>query len=199
MTNNIYPIFDQLVSKEEREKYLGQVAKVFWFTGLSGSGKSTIAKGVERALFNRGYFVKVIDGDNVRVGLCNNLGFSMEDRQENIRRVAELAKLFVDTGVITMCSFISPTVEVRAAAKSIIESDRFKEIYINTPLEICEQRDVKGLYKRARSGEIKGFTGIDSPYEPPISADLEVKTEGLSIEESVKEVVEYIIEESHLT
>ena len=189
MTNNIYPIFDQLVSKEEREKYLGQVAKVFWFTGLSGSGKSTIAKGVERALFNRGYFVKVIDGDNVRVGLCNNLGFSMEDRQENIRRVAELAKLFVDTGVITMCSFISPTVEVRAAAKSIIESDRFKEIYINTPLEICEQRDVKGLYQRARKGEIPDFTGISSPYEEPENADLIIKTGELGLEECVEQVV----------
>ena len=198
MTNNIYPIFDQLVSRSEREKYLGQKALVFWFTGLSGSGKSTIAKGVERTLFNKGYFVRVIDGDDVRSGLCNNLGFSLEDRAENIRRVSELSKLFLDTGVIVLCSFISPTIKVREKSKSVIGQQSYREIYINTPLEICEKRDVKGLYKKARNGEIKGFTGIDSPYEAPKNADLEVRTADQSVEESIEVVCNYILKESHL-
>ena len=199
MSENIHPIFDQLVSRAEREKYFNQKSHVFWFTGLSGSGKSTIAKGVERVLFNKGYFVQVIDGDNVRSGLCNNLGFSMEDRAENIRRVAELAKLYLDSGIITLCSFISPTIEIRKSAKAIIGQSDFKEVYVNTPFDICEQRDVKGLYKKARAGEIKGFTGIDSPYEAPISPAIEIITASQSIEESVNEVFNFVIQESKLS
>jgi len=189
LTENIHPIFDQLVSREERELFLNQKSMVFWFTGLSGSGKSTIAKGVERALFKKGFFAQVIDGDNVRSGLCNNLGFSIEDRSENIRRVAELAKLYCS------CSFISPTIAIRKKAQSIIGERDFKTIYINTPLEVCEQRDVKGLYAKARGGEIKGFTGIDSPYEAPLDADIEIQTADQSVEESVKEVVNFINKE----
>jgi len=185
MGNNIHPIFNQLVSRSEREAYLNQKSSVFWFTGLSGSGKSTVAKGVERALFDKGYFVQVIDGDNVRAGLCNNLTFTLEDRAENIRRVAELAKLYCHSGIITLCSFISPTIEIRDRAKEIIGKEDFQSVYINTPIEVCEQRDVKGLYAKARKGEIKGFTGIDSPYEAPIEPALEIKTANQTVEDSV--------------
>jgi len=169
MAENIHPIFDQLVGRDERERFLNQKAGVFWLTGLSGSGKSTIAKGVERQLFNQGYFPQVIDGDNIRTGVCNNLGFTIEDRQENIRRIAEVAKLYHNSGVIALCSFISPTIAIRTMAKDIIGEDHFHEIHVDTSLDVCENRDVKGLYVKARAGEIKGFTGIDSPYEAPIS------------------------------
>ncbi len=195
MEKHIHPIFDQLVSRSERERLLNQKSKVFWFTGLSGSGKSTIARGVERLLFSNGYFAQVIDGDNVRTGLCSNLSFSLDDRFENIRRVAELAKLYCNSGIITLCSFISPTREIRLNAQEIIGSVDFEEIYVNTPLEVCEQRDVKGLYAKARKGEILGFTGIDSPYEPPLNSGLEVRTENSSVEDSIKVVYNYIIEE----
>ncbi len=193
MENNIHPIFDQLVSRKEREIRLGQNAKVFWMTGLSGSGKSTIATGLERTLFNRGFFVQVLDGDNVRSGLNKNLGFSLEDRQENIRRIAELAKLYLNSGVITICSFISPTIAIREFAKQIIGAENFVEVFIDTPLEICEARDVKGLYKKARSGKIKGFTGIDSPYEAPLNPELTIHTPNKTIEESVEEAVDLLL------
>jgi len=196
LEKHIHPIFDQLVNRSERESLLNQKSKVYWFTGLSGSGKSTIARGVERLLFSHGYFAQVIDGDNVRTGLCSNLSFSLEDRAENIRRVAELAKLYCNSGVITLCSFISPTRKIRKNAKEIISSHDFEEIYINTPLEICEKRDVKGLYAKARKGEILGFTGIDSPYESPLHPELEVKTENSSVEASVELVYNYIKERS---
>ncbi len=198
MSENIHPIFDQLVTKKERELFLGQKANVFWFTGLSGSGKSTIAKGVERALFTKGFFAQVIDGDNLRTGLCNNLSFTMEDRAENIRRVAELAKLYNSSGIITLCSFISPTIDIRERAKNIIGTKSFNEVFINTPIEVCESRDVKGLYKKARAGEIKGFTGIDSPYEAPISPSIEILTAQQTIEESIQEVYNFIIQESKI-
>jgi len=194
--NNIHPIFDQLVSRTERENMLNQKAKVYWFTGLSGSGKSTVARGVERSLFDQGFFAQVIDGDNVRTGLCANLTFSMEDRAENIRRVAELAKLYCHSGIITLCSFISPTRSIRKTASQIVGQQDFEEVYINTPIEICEQRDVKGLYAKARKGEIKGFTGIDSPYESPQNAALEIRTENKTVEESVDAVLQYIIKRS---
>lgn len=147
-------------------------------------------------LFSNGFFAQVIDGDNVRTGLCSNLSFSLEDRAENIRRVAELAKLYSNSGIITLCSFISPTREIRQQAQDIISEQDFEEIYINTPLEICEQRDVKGLYAKARKGEIVGFTGIDSPYEHPLLPGLEVKTEKSTVESSVEVVYNYIIERS---
>lgn len=191
--DNIHPIFKRLLTREDREKRLKQRPKVLWLTGLSGSGKSTIAQGLEKALFEKGYFPQVLDGDNIRNGINNNLGFSIEDRTENIRRISEVAKLFLNSGIIPICSFISPTLSIRSVAKTIIGASDFIEIYINTPLEICEARDVKGLYKKARSGKIKDFTGIDSPYEAPISPNKEVKTENQSIEESVNNILEYLL------
>lgn len=189
---NIHPIFDQLVSRSEKESFLNQSSKVIWFTGLSGSGKSTIVKGLERKLIISGYFAHVLDGDNVRTGICNNLGFSEEDRTENIRRIAECSKLFLDAGVIVLCSFVSPTIEIREMARNIVGENDFVEVFVNTPLEICEQRDVKGLYKKARAGEIKNFTGIDAPFESPVNPDLDLQTANQTIEESVNEVFNYI-------
>ncbi len=195
---NIHSIFDKLVQREERERFLSQKSGVFWLTGLSGSGKSTIAKGVERKLFNKGFFVQVLDGDNIRTGLSNNLTFSVEDRQENIRRISETAKLYVESGVITLCSFISPTIGIRAMAKEIIGESDYNEVYVETSLELCEERDVKGLYQKARKGLIKGFTGIDSPYEPPVNADMVIPTASQSVDESVDKLCHYIIEKSKL-
>ena len=190
---NIHPIYDKMLSRSEREHALHQKSMVLWFTGLSGSGKSTIAVALERALFSRGYVAQVLDGDNIRQGINSNLGFSIEDRQENIRRIAEIAKLYLQSGLITICSFISPTREIRKMAKNIIGENDFFEIFVDTPLEICEKRDVKGLYKKARAGEIKGFTGIDSPYEAPENPDLQIKTADQSLENSVDEVLEFVL------
>lgn len=195
MKENIHPIFDRLLQRSDREQRLGQRSRALWLTGLSGSGKSTIAQALERKLHNEGFFAQVLDGDNIRSGINNNLSFSSEDRQENIRRIAEISKLYVNTGIITINSFISPTIVIRQEAKDIIGATDFTEVYINTPLEVCEARDVKGLYKKARSGEIKGFTGIDAPYEAPIHPDVEVKTDGQSIEESVNIIYQHIIKE----
>ncbi len=191
-TDNIHPIFDRLVNRQEREERLQQGAKVFWFTGLSGSGKSTIAQGVERKLFEEGFFPQVLDGDNIRIGINKNLGFSLEDRQENIRRIAEVAKLYTQSGIIVLCSFISPTKEIRQLAKDIIGEEDFLENFIDTPLAVCESRDVKGLYAKARKGEIKGFTGIDSPYEAPEHPFLVVPTAHQSVDEAVAYVYEKI-------
>ena len=191
--DNIHPIFDRLLQREDREKLLNQKAKVLWLTGLSGSGKSTIAQALERELFNKGFFAQVLDGDNIRSGINSNLGFSIEDRKENIRRIAEIAKLYLNSGIITINSFISPTRDIRTFAKSIVGEDDFIEIYINTPIEICEARDVKGLYRKARNGEIKGFTGIDSPYENPIQPALEIRTENQDVQESVNDILNYIL------
>jgi len=193
MTENIHPIFDRLLQREDREKRLGQKAKVLWLTGLSGSGKSTIAEALERKLYNNGYFPQVLDGDNIRSGINSNLGFSIEDRTENLRRISEVAKLYLNTGVVVISSFISPTQASRDKAKELIGEDDFLEIFINTPLAVCEARDVKGLYKKARKGEIKGFTGIDSPYEPPINPSLEIKTDQLSLEESVEKIFTFVL------
>ena len=192
MENHIHPIFDRLLTKADREQRLQQRSKVLWLTGLSGSGKSTIAEALERRLHNQGYFAQVLDGDNIRSGINSNLGFTLEDRKENIRRIAEIGKLYLNSGIITLNSFISPTVEIRNFAKEIIGAEHFIEIYINAPLEVCEQRDVKGLYQKARKGIIKGFTGIDSPYEPPINPAIEIKTDQLSLEESVDQIFNYI-------
>ncbi len=197
--NNIHPIFDKLLTRNDKEKYLNQKAKVFWFTGLSGSGKSTIAQGLEKLLFDKGFFNQVLDGDNTRTGINKNLGFSLEDRQENIRRIAEISRLFLDAGIICVNSFVSPTHEIRNLAKQIIGKEDFIEIYVNTPLHICEQRDVKGLYAKARSGQIKGFTGIDSPFEAPQSPDLELLTENQSIEESITKVFNFVLPKISLT
>jgi len=187
---NIHPIFDRLVSRQEQERLLNQNGQVLWFTGLSGSGKSTIAEGLERRLYAEGYFVKVLDGDNIRSGINKNLGFSLDDRRENIRRIAEVAKLFMDSGAIVLCSFVSPTIEIRELAKTIIGKEDFKEVFVDTPLEVCESRDVKGLYKKARAGEIKGFTGIDSPFEAPVNPALILKTENKSVADCVSEAAQ---------
>ena len=192
MSENIHPIFDQLIQRADRERFLNQRSKVLWLTGLSGSGKSTIAKHLERRLFEAGFFAQVLDGDNIRSGISNNLGFSEEDRRENIRRIAEVAKLYLHSGVICINSFISPTRAIRQMAREITGPDDFIEIYINAPLEVCEARDVKGLYAKARAGEIKGFTGIDQPYEAPENPDLEIRTDKLEIEASVHRIMEYI-------
>jgi adenylylsulfate kinase len=189
MKNNIHPIHDRLIQRADREQFLGQKAKVLWLTGLSGSGKSTIGVELERELMNRGFFAQVLDGDNVRNGLNSNLSFSMEDRIENIRRIAEIAKLYTHTGIITICTFVSPTREIRALAKEIVGADDFLEVFINTPIEVCEQRDVKGLYAKARRGEIKDFTGIDSPYEAPLQPDIDVLTKNQSIKESTEHLL----------
>ncbi len=192
MAENIHPIQDRIVLRPEREAANGHRAGVVWLTGLSGSGKSTIAAAVERELFDRGHFVVLLDGDNVRTGLCGDLGFSLEDRRENIRRIAETAKLFVGAGAQVLCSFVSPTRAIRALAQQIIGPEDFLEVFVNTPLAVCEARDVKGLYAKARAGEIKGFTGIDSPYEVPETPFLDLKTEDLTIAEAAGKLVEAI-------
>jgi adenylylsulfate kinase len=162
-------------------------------TGLSGAGKTTLANHLERALFDRGFLTQILDGDNIRSGINNNLGFSEADRMENIRRIAEISKLFINSGVITINCFISPTSEIRDIARSIIGKEDFIEIYVNAPLEVCEGRDVKGLYNKARRGEIKEFTGITSPYEAPANGDIEIRTDLLSVEESVEKVLAFIL------
>lgn len=183
--SNIYPIFDQMLSREDKEALLGQKGVMLWFTGLSGSGKSTVAVALERELHRRGRLCRILDGDNIRCGINANLGFSEADRKENIRRIAEVSKLFVDTGIITIAAFISPTEDMRQMAAEIIGRNDFKEIYISTPLEECERRDVKGLYAKARLGEIKNFTGISSPFEAPVAPALSLDTSRLTLQESV--------------
>ena len=190
---NIHPIFDQLLDRSDKEKQLQQTARVIWFTGLSGSGKSTLARILEVELEAMGYLAHVLDGDNVRTGLCSDLGFSEDDRRENIRRIAEVSKLFIQTGIISLNCFVSPTEELRQMAKQIIGGDDFIEIYVNAPLAVCEDRDVKGLYEKARQGGVKDFTGISAPFEAPVNAGLEVRTDKESEEESARKVLEYIL------
>ena len=193
MKNNIHPSFDKILNREDKEKLLNQKAIVIWITGLSGSGKTTIAKGLELELHKLGYLTKLLDGDNVRTGINNNLGFSVEDRKENIRRIAEVSKLFMIGGVILINCFISPTKEIRDQARSIVGEKDFFEIFVNTPIKICEQRDEKGLYAKARAGLIKNFTGIDSPYEEPINPTVELKTGELTIDESVQKILDKLL------
>ncbi len=190
---NIFPIFDQIVGRKEKEQLLNQTAKVIWMTGLSGSGKSTIAIALEKELAQKGFLTQILDGDNIRTGINNNLGFSDADRTENIRRIAEVSRLFVNCGVITINCFVSPTNAIRNAAKEIIGAENFVEVFIDTPLEICEQRDVKGLYKKARAGEIKDFTGINAPFEVPENAAIIVKTANKTVEESVNTILKEIL------
>ncbi|HNL07670.1 MAG TPA: adenylyl-sulfate kinase [Chitinophagales bacterium] len=191
--NHIHPIFDRLLQRSDKEQLLQQKALVLWMTGLSGSGKSTIAQALERQLYAQGYLTQVLDGDNLRTGINANLGFSEADRTENIRRIGEIAKLFLHCGIITICTFVSPTIAIREQAKSIIGNDDFIEVYVNAPLEVCEARDVKGLYQKARAGIIKDFTGIDSPFEPPTAPDIVVKTAEMSIEAAVMAIYEAIL------
>lgn len=188
--NNIFPT-DKILQRNDKENLLGQKGKAIWFTGLSGSGKTTIAIALERELSKQGLLTQILDGDNIRSGINNNLGFSEVDRTENIRRIAEVTKLFVNCGVVTICCFVSPTEEIRNIAKSIIGETDFEEVFVNTPIEVCEKRDVKGLYAKARRGELKDFTGIDSPFEAPMNPTIEL-TDKLSVEECVKKITEKI-------
>ena len=192
-SNNIYPIFDRMMGREDKESLLRQRSVMVWFTGLSGSGKSTIAIALERELHQRGLLCRILDGDNIRSGINNNLGFSPEDRVENIRRIADVSKLFIDTGVITIAAFISPNNDLREMASSIIGKENFLEIYVNTPIEECERRDVKGLYAKARRGEIKDFTGVSAPFEAPEHPALSLDTSVLSLEESVNKLLGLIL------
>lgn len=187
--NEIYPIFDRMLSRSDKEALLGQKGVMLWFTGLSGSGKSTVAIALERELQKRGLLCRILDGDNIRSGINKGLGFTAEDRRENIRRIAEVAKLFVDTGIITIAAFISPSNDLRRMASDIIGAEDFKEVYISTPLEVCEARDVKGLYAKARRGEIKNFTGISAPFEAPEHPALSIDTSKVSLEDSVKQIL----------
>ena len=190
---NLFPIFDEILQREDKEELLNQNSKVIWMTGLSGSGKTTVAKGVERYLHSQGILNQLLDGDNIRVGISNNLTFSSDDRAENIRRISEVSKLFLNCGIVTINCFVSPTIEIRNIAKQIIGAENFIEVYINASVDTCEERDVKGLYKKARKGEIKNFTGISAPFEAPESPEIEINTAQLSIDESVQKVLDYIL------
>jgi len=185
---------DGEVTREERQKNIGQKGCTLWMTGLSGSGKSTVAVALEQVLIQQGHHAYRLDGDNIRHGLNKNLGFSAEDRAENIRRIGEVAKLFADSGMITITSFISPYVKDRDGVRELHKAADvpFFEVYVDAPLDVAEERDPKGLYKKARAGEIKGFTGIDDPYEAPISAELHLKTHEMSVADSVKACIDLL-------
>ncbi len=198
MNLELHPTFDRLLKRIDFEQKLSQQAKAIWLTGLSGSGKTTIAQGLQKKLWDAGFFAQVLDGDNIRTGISNNLDFSEKDRQENIRRIAELTKLFVHTGIITINCFISPTRAIRSQAKEIIGREDFLEIYIKASLDQCEKRDVKGLYKKARKGEIKNFTGIDSMYEAPNNPFLTIDTDQLNVENSINKLFNSILPQINL-
>ena len=186
------------IKKEDRQKQKGHKSAILWFTGLSGSGKSTLAHAVEERLFKIGVHTYVLDGDNIRTGLNKDLGFSAEDREENIRRIGEVAKLFVDAGIVTLTAFISPYRKDREFVRNLVEDGEFIEIYVKCPLEVCEKRDVKGLYKKARAGIIKNFTGIDDPYEEPENPEIVVETNKETIEESVSKIINFLKENGYL-
>ena len=192
-SNNIHANFEKLLKRADKEALLNQHSKVIWLTGLSGSGKTSIAAWLEKKLNDVGYLTQVLDGDNVRAGINNNLAFTEEDRLENIRRISEVSKLFLNCGIITINSFVSPTEDIRDLAKEIIGEEDFLEIYINTSLEECERRDVKGLYKKARKGEIPNFTGISAPFEAPQSPALIIDTEKNTIEQSGEILYSFVI------
>jgi adenylylsulfate kinase len=187
------------ITRLKREQLLNQRSKVFWFTGLSGSGKSTIAHHVEARLHAEGYLTYVFDGDNVRHGLCSDLGFDEKDRTENLRRIGEMVKLFLDAGIICLTAFISPFKKDRNQLRQIIRPENFIEIYVSCPLEVCEQRDVKGLYQLARTGKIKNYTGISSPYELPENPDLIIETHKCDVDKCVNNVLRFIKENNILT
>ncbi|WP_340112491.1 adenylyl-sulfate kinase [Maribellus mangrovi] len=195
MENHIYTTFEQIKDRSAKEVYLKQKGKVIWMTGLSGSGKTTLASALEKRLFELNYFCQILDGDNVRSGINKNLRFTDADRMENIRRIAEVSKLFMNCGIILICAFISPTNEMRNMAREIIGEDDFLEVFIDTPLEVCEQRDPKGLYKKARAGEIPNFTGISAPFEVPAHPFMSVKNTNPEINETVREMLKKIIPE----
>ncbi|EMQ95962.1 MAG: adenylyl-sulfate kinase [Xanthomarina sp.] len=191
MKENIIPHSYQ-ISIQDRRQANKHNSFLMWFTGLSGSGKSTIANVVEQELHKKGIKTYILDGDNIRKGINNDLSFSPEDRTENIRRIAETANLMVDAGLVVLAAFVSPYKKDRENIKSIVKDVNFVEIYVNTSLEECEKRDVKGLYKKARAGEIKNMTGISAPYEAPEDPDVEINTEQVSVEQAVKQIIEYI-------
>lgn len=193
MAENIYPIFEKMLQRKDREALLHQKGTMIWFTGLSGSGKSTLAIALEKELYKQGILCRILDGDNIRSGINNNLGFSDADRTENIRRIAEVSKLFVDCGIVTLAAFISPTNAIRHMASEIIGNSDFLEVYVSTPIEECEKRDIKGLYAKARRGEIKEFTGISSPFEAPENPFISIDTSCQSLEDSVKMLTEAIL------
>ena len=189
---NIYPIFNQIISKREKENRLKQNAKCIWLTGLSGSGKTTLALKLEKTLFEQGFLVQILDGDNIRTGISNNLDFSENDRLENIRRIAEVSKLFINCGIITINCFVSPSNKIRSQAKKIIGEENFIGIYINADINTCEKRDTKGLYKKARKGEIKNFTGISSIFEKPDKTFIEINTNN-NIEKSFNDLIKTVL------
>ena len=191
MQKNVIP-HTFTITQEERSKLKNHACFLLWFTGLSGSGKSTIANAVEKALFNKKIHTYTLDGDNVRKGINNNLSFTPEDRTENIRRIAEVANLMIDAGLVVLAAFVSPYQKDRENIKQIVGTDNYVEIFINTPIEECEKRDVKGLYAKARSGEIKNFTGINAPYEAPVNPDIEIDTTQVSVEEAVSIILNKI-------
>ena len=190
---NIYPIYDTILTRKDKEALLKQKSLVIWMVGLSGSGKSTLARGLENSLKEKGYLTQLLDGDNLRVGVNKNLGFSEDERIENIRRAAEVSKLFMNCGIITICSFITPTRKIRHLACDIIGEENYFEVYVNCPLEICEKRDVKGLYARARAGEIQDFTGLDAPFEAPDDPGIEIRTDINDIATSLDMLVETVV------
>ena len=191
MEENIIPHNFSITQRQRRDLKRHEPLLV-WFTGLSGSGKSTIANALEKALFIRGTHTYLLDGDNVRKGLNSNLSFSPEDRSENIRRIAEVANLMLDAGLVVLASFVSPYREDRENVKRIVGYENFVEVFVNTPIEECERRDVKGLYAKARAGEIENFTGVNAPYEPPMAPDVEIDTTKVSVGDAVALIVEFI-------
>ena len=186
------------VGKDERSSLKQQKPCILWFTGLSGSGKSTIANAVEAKLFELQKHTYLLDGDNIRMGLNKGLGFSDEERVENIRRIGEVAKLFVDSGMIVLSAFISPFIADRKQVRDLVKEGEFIEVFVDTPLSVCESRDPKGLYKKARNGEIPNFTGISSPYEAPAAAEIHIKNDGISVEEAANQVIKYLEEKGYL-
>ncbi|MEJ7737226.1 MAG: adenylyl-sulfate kinase [Chitinophagaceae bacterium] len=191
MSKTIFPV-DSKVTYEQRKKLMMQEPALIWLTGLSGSGKTTLALRLEYYFFSKGFKVFILDGDNVRSGLCSELGFSENDRKENLRRVGEVSRLMLDAGLIVICAFISPYGEDRMAIKTIVGKQRFIEVFVNCTVEVCEKRDVKGLYAKARKGIIPNFTGISAPYNPPILPDVEVRTCEETVEESVNKIIEFV-------
>ncbi|WP_373033808.1 adenylyl-sulfate kinase [Sulfurovum sp.] len=198
MSNKNIVWHDHHVSKEERAKIKDQKSCILWFTGLSGSGKSTIANAVESKLFELNKHTYLLDGDNVRMGLNKGLGFSDEDRIENIRRIGEVSKLFVYAGTIVLTAFISPFQEDRDQVRTLVEEDEFIEVFIDTPLEVCESRDPKGLYEKARKGEIANFTGISSPYEAPVKPEIHIVNDKISIEDVTQHIIDYLKDRGYL-
>ena len=197
-TNENIVWHDHHVSKEERSHLKDQKPCILWFTGLSGSGKSTIANAVESELLKLQKHTYLLDGDNIRMGLNRGLTFSDEDREENIRRIGEVAKLFVDSGIIVLTAFISPFLSDRKQIRELVNDGEFIEVFVDTPLEVCESRDPKGLYKKARNGEIPNFTGISSPYEAPENVEIIIKNDGIGVEKAAKSVVKYLEEKGYL-